>query len=228
TTEYLSVEGIDLACFNVFLERPEQLRRYLRHLQVAVGDIPLILSELGLASGLLGDDAQAESLEWQLRTVDEAGCAGAMVFAWTDEWWVNDKPVEGWGFGLTDENRHPKPALEVVSRWAGRSRRDLRSDWPAMSVIVCAYNEERTIEECLASLGRCDYPGLEVIVCDDGSTDRTAHLASHFPVQVLELAHGGLSVARNAGVAVATGELVAFLDADASCHPEWPYHLALS
>src|SRR3712207_8442430 len=48
-TSLFRSEGLDLACFNVFLERPEQLRRYLRHLQVAVGPVPLVITELGLA-----------------------------------------------------------------------------------------------------------------------------------------------------------------------------------
>src|SRR5262249_22086598 len=68
----------------------------------------------------------------------------------------------------------------------------------------------------------------EVIVCDDGSTDRTLDIMRESPYLVLELDHGGLSRARNAGLAAATGEVVAYLDADAACHPDWPFHLVLS
>lgn len=228
TTEFLEVEGQDLACFNIFLEQPAELAKYLAHLQVVSGERPLLVTELGLAGDVHGESAQAESLRWQLREVDEAGCAGATVFSWTDEWAVNDEPVTGWGFGLVTEDRRPKPALTVVSEWAQSRVSDLRDGWPSISVIVCAYNEEPTIEECLASLEATDYPNLEVIVCDDGSTDRTLELARRFPFKVLELEHGGLSRARNAGLEAATGEFVAYLDADAACHPEWPYHLALS
>jgi O-antigen biosynthesis protein len=228
TTEFLEVEGQDLACFNVFLEDPDALRRYLRHLQVAVGPRPLVITELGLAGAIHGEDLQAESLDRQLRVVDETGCAGASVFAWTDEWAVDDRPVEGWGFGITREDRSPKPAFPVVEGWARRSLRDLRDAWPRVSVVVCAYNEERTIAECLGSLAACEYPDLEVIMCDDGSTDRTLELARRFPFKVLELPHGGLSRARNAGLEAATGDIVAYLDADAACHLEWPFHLALS
>lgn len=228
TTEYLDVAGQDLACFNVFLERREQLRAYLRRLQVRSRDLPLVVTELGLAEAIHGPAAQADSLGWQLGEVDLAGCAGATVFSWTDEWAVDGKPVEGWGFGITDAERRPKPALEVVSRWAGSKVGELREAWPLVSVVVCAYNEERHLADCLDSLAACEYPGLEVIVCDDGSTDRTMEIARRYPFRVLELPHAGLSAARNAGIAVATGEIVAFLDADAACHPEWPYHLALS
>src|SRR5207302_3034104 len=141
---------------------------------------------------------------------------------------VGGAAVGGWGFGITDSARRPKPALDVVSAWARSSLRSRRSRWPKVTVVVCAYNEERTIDACLRSLADCDYPDLEVRVCDDGSSDRTRELARQFPFPVLALPHRGLSVARNAGLAAAGGEIVAYLDADARCHPEWPYHLALS
>lgn len=228
TTEYLHVDGLDLTCFNVFLEDPAKLRAYLRHLQVVAGDTPLLVTELGLAGEVHGEQAQAASLAAQLRTVDETGCAGATVFSWTDEWGVAGQPVEGWGFGVTREDRSGKPALEVVRQWANRDLRDLRRAWPALSVIVCAYNEAALLEECLSSLDGLDYPGLEVVVCDDGSTDGTLEIAQGYPFTVLALPHRGLSAARNAGARAAHGEYVAYLDADAHCHPEWPYHLVLS
>ncbi|MGY1737102.1 glycosyltransferase [Geodermatophilus sp. SYSU D00684] len=228
TTEFLTIDNLDVVTFNVFLEEPAALRRYLRHLQSVAGDKPLLVGELGLASEIHGVDAQARSLEWQLRTVDEVGCAGATVFSWTDEWVVDGSPVTGWGFGVTDERRRPKPANDVVSAWARRSVAELRDEWPTISVVVCAYNEEATLAECLESLEACSYPDLDVVVCDDGSTDATAEIARRHPFRLLELEHGGLSRARNAGLAAARGDVVAYLDADAACHPEWPFHLALS
>ena len=228
TAEFLRVDGQDLATFNVFLERPGPLAAYLRHLQRVTEDRPLVLTEVGLAAELHGDDEQARSLEMQLALVDECGCAGATVFSWTDEWATGNGPVEGWGFGLTHEDRTPRPALEVAARWAARSLPDLRASWPSISVVVCAYNEERRLGDCLDSLTRVDYPGLQVLVCDDGSTDRTLDLARGSAFEVLALPHGGLSAARNAGLAAARGDIVAYLDADAACHPEWPYHLALA
>jgi glycosyltransferase involved in cell wall biosynthesis len=229
TTEFLEVDGQDLITFNVFLEEPRQLRDYLSHLQVLAADKPLLISELGLAGEVHGVERQAESIRAQLDVVDETGCAGATVFSWTDDWAVADQPVEGWGFGITGHNREPKPALAVVSDWARRQAPgSLRGAWPRLSVVVCAFNEERRIEECLTSLAATDYPDLEVIVCDDGSSDRTLQIARKFPFKVLELEHGGLSRARNAGLEASTGEIVAYLDADAACHPDWPYYLALS
>jgi glycosyltransferase involved in cell wall biosynthesis len=228
TAEFLRVEGQDLATFNVFLERAEQLEPYLRHLQRLTGPLPLVLTEVGLAAEIHGDEEQARSLGMQLELADECGCAGATVFSWTDEWATGAGPVEGWGFGLTRADRTPRPALQVAARWAGRTVRDLRGSWPPFTAVVCAYNEERRIGECLESLANLDYPGLQVVVCDDGSTDRTLELARSTSFEVLALPHGGLSAARNAGLSVATGDIVAYLDADAACHPEWPYRLALA
>ena len=229
TTEYLQVEGQDLACFNVFLEDPEAFRSYVRRLQVVSGDVPLLLTELGFASEIHGEEAQARALEWQLKIADECGAAGACVYAWTDEWAVAGQPVEGWGFGITDADRVHKPATEIVSKWSRSDLASLREKWPSVSVVVCAYNAATTIADCLASLERSDYPNLEILVCDDGSTDGTVNVARRFlKCKVMELPHAGLSTARNAGIEASTGEIVAFIDADAACHPEWPYHLALS
>jgi GT2 family glycosyltransferase len=228
TTEYLHVDEQDFSSFNVFLEDPEAFRAYVRHLQIVAGTKPLVITELGLAGGIHGFEVQADALAWQLGMVEEAGCAGATIFSWTDEWTVGGVPVQGWGFGLTTREREAKPALHVATKWSRTPLGELRSTWPRISVVVCARNEATLVERCLESLNRCDYPDLEPIFCDDGSTDETLALARRFPVRVVELEHGGLSRARNAGLAAATGEIVAYLDADAECHPEWPYHLALS
>ncbi|OJF11351.1 glycosyltransferase [Couchioplanes caeruleus] len=228
TTEFLDVEGQDLVCYNVFLDEAPRLRAYLRHLRVVAGDRPLVVGELGVPALVHGETAQAASLAAQLPIVDETGCAGATVFSWTDEWSVAGKPVQGWGFGLTDTARRPRPGLEVVSRWAAAGLADLRPAWPRVSVLVCAYNAEKTIDECLASLLRCGYPDFEVLVCDDGSTDRTAEIAARYPFRLLSLPHAGLSCARNAGLDAATGEIIAYLDSDAACHPDWLHHLVLS
>jgi glycosyltransferase involved in cell wall biosynthesis len=228
TTEYLRIPGIDFMSFNVFLEEPKAFGSYLARLQSIAAGIPLVITELGLAGGVHGLAAQADSLLWQLRKTDEAGCAGAFVFAWTDEWGVAGQPVEGWGFGVTEADRSPKPALEGVRAWAAATVSDLRASWPEISVVVCAYNEEARIRRCLESLLRTGYPHLDVIVCDDGSTDRTAAVCREFPFRLVELEHRGLGAARNAGLEAASGEIVAYLDADAWIHPEWPYHLVLS
>jgi glycosyltransferase involved in cell wall biosynthesis len=154
--------------------------------------------------------------------------AGTCVFSWTDEWWVGDAAVEGWHFGLTRADRSPKPALDVARRWNGRTVADLEANWPSISVVVCAYNAADTLDECLEHACALRYPRLEILVADDGSTDGTAAIVARHPrARLLRLPHAGLSAARNSGAAASTGELVAYLDADAYPTPEWPYFLAL-
>ncbi|MGH9135626.1 MAG: glycosyltransferase, partial [Acidimicrobiales bacterium] len=230
TAEYLPLETLDFLTFNVFLEQPDDLRRYLTRLHHLAGDRPLVLGELGAhaGSGPAGERAQAASIDWQLETAVERGVAGACVFSWTDDWVVGGRRVDGWSFGLTRTDRSPRPALDVVERWNHRTVRDLDFEWPSMSVVVCAYNAASTIDECLAHVCALDYPDLEIVVVDDGSTDATADLARRHPrARLVPIPHGGLSVARNEGFRQAYGEVVAYLDSDAYPAPEWPYYVAL-
>jgi glycosyltransferase involved in cell wall biosynthesis len=229
STEYLSADTVDFLTFNVFLERQSDFRKYLTRLHHLAGDRPLVLGEVGLDAGTTaaGETRQAAVLDWQIETALERGVAGTCVFSWTDEWAVGGSAVEGWHFGLTRTDRSPRPALGVASRWNTRTVRDLDVTWPSISVVVCAYNAEATIDECLGHAAALDYPGLEVVVVDDGSTDATAEIARRHPVRVLSVPHGGLAVARNQGLQAATGDLVVFLDSDAYPSPEWPYYLAL-
>ena len=229
TTEFLQIPNLDLITFNVFLEHAADFRRYVEHLQLISRDRPLLITEMGLASEVHGESAQADLMSEQLRDVDELGAAGGVIFSWTDEWVVAGESVAGWGFGLTTVDRKLKPVSRVVSEWANLTYpKGLRDEWPLVSVIVCAYNEEETIGECLDSVLASTYPDLELILCDDGSTDATAEIAAKRGVRTLGLSHGGLSRARNAGLHASNGGIVAYLDADAACHPDWPFHLALS
>lgn len=86
----------------------------------------------------------------------------------------------------------------------------------AVSVIIPAYDAERFLAEAIESVLAQGVEGLELIVVDDGSQDGTAAVARGFgpPVRVMEQENQGIGPARNTGVDVATGELLAFLDAD--------------
>jgi GT2 family glycosyltransferase len=227
TTQYLDTGCFDFDCFNVFLENETAYRRYLAQLQVSTGDRPLLLTELGLDSGG-GEDRQAECLHWQLQGAMELGLAGTCVFSWTDDWWVGRHKVEGWYFGVTRENRDPKPALNVLEGYYRRRPSELREEWPRASVVVCAYQAQDTIEECLWSLTELDYPNYEILVVDDGSTDATAPIARRFPVRLLSRERLGLSRARNVGLEHAEGEIVAYIDADARADPDWLTYLVLA
>ena len=83
-----------------------------------------------------------------------------------------------------------------------------------VSAIVPAYNEEAAIGECLDSLLAQTLDELEILVIDDGSTDGTVAKAESRVVRVVSIPHRGPAVAKNIGVAAASGEVVAFIDAD--------------
>jgi len=90
---------------------------------------------------------------------------------------------------------------------------------PRLSVVVPAYQVEEWLEAALDSILDQDYRDLEVVVVDDGSTDRTGELADEVAsrdprLKVVHQANTGLGQARNNGVRHATGELLAFADSD--------------
>jgi O-antigen biosynthesis protein len=228
TTEYLNLPFLDLIGFNVYLESREKLAGYLARLHNQAGDRPLVLAELGLDSLRNGEDAQAQVLDWQVRTAFATGCAGMFVFAWTDEWYRGGHEIDDWDFGLTDRERRPKPALGAVGRAFADGPFPAQRSWPRISVVVCCHNGESTLRDCLEGLQELDYPEYEVIVVDDGSRDASATIAAEYPFRLISTENRGLSNARNLGLAAATGEIVAYTDCDARPDPHWLTCLATS
>ena len=226
STEYLTIDFTDFLCFNVYLHDEDAFRRYLSKLQNLAVDRPLVLTEFGIDSLREGPEEQARILSWQIRAAFDMGVAGTFVFAWTDEWFTGGHLIENWAFGLVDRNRVPKPAFAAVSR---RFREPIPPQLalsPRVSVVVCAYNAERTMEACLASLEVLNYANYEVIVVNDGSTDRTLEIAERFPYcRIISQSNKGLSVARNVGAEAATGEIVAYTDSDCVADPDWLTYL---
>lgn len=226
TTEYLQLPFLDFHCFNVYLEDREILTSYIARLHNLVGEAPLVLAEIGLDSLRNGEDAQAETLDWQVRTAFSAGCAGAFVFAWTDEWHRGGQLVTDWKFGLTDSWRQPKPALERVSQAFTEAPFPISDAWPRISVVVCSHNGAATMRSCCEGLSRLRYPDFEVIVVDDGSTDATADIAAEYGFKVISVENQGLSTARNIGLEAASGEIISYIDDDAYPDPDWLTYIA--
>ena len=91
---------------------------------------------------------------------------------------------------------------------------------PLATIVIAAYNAEPFLGKAIASALAQDYVPLEVVVVDDGSTDGTSDVARSFPdVRYVAQENKGPSAARNRGLEEASGEFVAFLDADDEALP---------
>jgi peptidoglycan/xylan/chitin deacetylase (PgdA/CDA1 family)/glycosyltransferase involved in cell wall biosynthesis len=99
---------------------------------------------------------------------------------------------------------------------------------PFVSVVIPAYNEENYLPSCLESIGKQDYAGeYEVIVVDNASTDNTAKIARDWGAKVAYESKRSPACARQKGAEVATGELIAFIDADTQAPAHWLSTLVL-
>src|SRR3989441_1767429 len=226
TTEYLQLPFLDLVCFNVYLESPASFEAYLARLQNIAGDRPLVMAEIGLDSRRQGESAQADTLALQIRTAFAAGCAGAFVFSWTDEWHRGGHDIADWDFGVTSRDRHPKPALATIRKAFTEVPFATDVHRPRISVVVCTHNGERTIGRCLEGLLKLNYPNFEVIVVDDGSTDKTSAIAREYGFRLISTENRGLGAARNLGLEAATGEIIAYIDDDTYPDPDWLMYLS--
>ena len=229
-TEYLLPTNMDFYTFNVYLHRRSDFDRYLARLQNLAEDRPLIMGEFGMDTLRHSEKEQAEILAWHIESVVRGGLAGTFLYTWTDEWWCNGQDITDWAFGLTTRERLPKEALSrVKSLFAGPesvTRKISLPRYPKVSVIVCSYNGAKTLERCLESLRRIEYPDYEVILVDDGSKDDTEEIASRNPwITYLRQENSGLSMARNVGARAATGEVLAYTDSDCMADPQWLYFM---
>jgi cellulose synthase/poly-beta-1,6-N-acetylglucosamine synthase-like glycosyltransferase len=93
--------------------------------------------------------------------------------------------------------------------------------YPFVSIVVPVRNREQTIGWCLESLTNLDYPGYEVIVVDDHSSDRTREIVRTFPVRLVKVEFVNQYAARNAGIGQSKGEIVAFTDSDCLVVRDW-------
>jgi len=109
-----------------------------------------------------------------------------------------------------------------VLRLSVSAQLELSMEHPLISCIVPVFNGERYLSEAVDSLLAQTYKSVEIIVVDDGSTDRTPQIVESFGKQIRSLrqVNGGPAAARNSGVRIARGDFIAFLDADDLWHPE--------
>lgn len=103
---------------------------------------------------------------------------------------------------------------------------------PTVSVIVPVYNDIVHLEECIDSILSQTYPNIEIIIVDDGSTDGTSDMCDRLSicnsrVIVIHKQNGGISSARNAGLEVASGDYVGYVDSDDVLLPQM-YELLLN
>ena len=234
-TEYLLPQNVDFCTFNVYLHNQTDFEHYLLRLQNLADDKPCIMGEFGMDTIRHPQEEQAEMLSWHVESVVRCGLAGTIIYAWTDEWFTGGMNITDWAFGLVTRERQPKKAFHALKeKWGGGdnehvTRRVKLPSYPKVSVIVCSYNGEQTLEACLASLLEIDYPDYEVVLVDDGSTDRTPEIVDKFrhdprlvPVRQKNM---GLSHARNVGAHTATGAIFAYTDGDCMADPDWLYYM---
>ena len=226
-TEFLRPRSVDFVCFNVYLHDEQPFHRYLARLQMTAEGKPLVLGEFGFDSLREGEPAKCEMLSWQIEVAFRSGLAGVVAFTYSDEWFKDGRIVEDWKMGLVTSDRKRKDSFDAVRTMFEAAPYFPLPQTPKVSIVVASHNGERTLKFCLDSLKRLNYSDYEIILVDDGSTDTTARIASLYP-EVRYFRHPknlGLSIARNTGIAAATGEIVAFTDDDCRADEDWLYYL---
>ncbi|HLD00822.1 MAG TPA: glycosyltransferase [Candidatus Nanoarchaeia archaeon] len=100
-----------------------------------------------------------------------------------------------------------------------------------ISIIICVYNESKTLPACLDSLLKLDYTNYELIMVNDASTDNTLEIMRKYAKKdkrikvVTYNQNKGVPGARNEGMKIAKGEVFVFSDGDCTFYPSWPSHL---
>src|SRR3989338_3430207 len=95
-----------------------------------------------------------------------------------------------------------------------------------ISIVIPAFNEQKTISECLKSLKNQSYRPIEITVVDDGSSDSTRNIVKGFSdIKLLTQSHKGPGQARNLGASNAKGEILVFVDADMTFDKNFIKHL---
>src|SRR5262249_5558276 len=102
-----------------------------------------------------------------------------------------------------------------LTRWLARRKGPAAQPGPKISVVMPVYNAQATLEECLTKLGQSTFEDFEVVVVDDGSTDRTKEILSQFPVRVIPSSgRVGPAAARTLGAQGAAGGFLFLIASD--------------
>lgn len=119
------------------------------------------------------------------------------------------------------QEKNEKKMREISDNLKGDKKEHIKviKDTSLVSIIVPVYNVEKYLAECLTSLMRQTYVHTEVIIVNDGSTDRSVEIAEDYVrkyanFKIISQKNGGLSAARNAGKAEALGKYICFVDSD--------------
>jgi len=107
-----------------------------------------------------------------------------------------------------------------------RGTKAQRPEMPRVSVVIPALNEERHIEACLLSVRAQTLKPLEIIVCDNHSTDRTGAIAKKYADKVVLESKRSAAAVRQKGASFVKGDIIAFIDADSIADPRWLEHIA--
>ncbi len=213
----------------IYFPEPDigELRETLALLQNQIGARPLVLHSGGADSRLLGEDEQAHEIDQQIRTSFMSGCAGFVLTS------MRDRADSTAAQGLIEVQGERKKSFAVTKAAYAETPFPPYQKMPLISVVVCVYNGEDYIEECLRACSRLQYANFEVLIVDDGSTDRTAEIARKLAAEfnyrlISQPTNQGLSVARNVAIEAARGEIVAYLDADAMPDEDWLRYLSMT
>ncbi|MBI5048294.1 MAG: glycosyltransferase family 2 protein [Deltaproteobacteria bacterium] len=116
------------------------------------------------------------------------------------------------------------PLTIIYEYWKKRALKIIPPFQGNVTVLIPAYNEDRTIKATVASILASDYPSLEIIVVNDGSTDSTEEVIADFikqgRIKYIKKPNGGKASALNRGIEAAAGDVVIFTDADSLFLPD--------
>ena len=106
----------------------------------------------------------------------------------------------------------------------------MQSSQPLVSVVIPSYNHEQFVQDTIQSVIDQDYKNIELIIIDDGSKDNSGEICEKWRkrdkrIIVIHKKNGGLSSARNAGIEIASGKYIAFIDSDDYVSKDMYYEL---